>query len=156
MSTTIRMADGDLFVDTAGRTETVTDANKCAQDVAEVLLTPLDGLRDYGSELASLNVPQPVSLLAGRALISKKVDEAVQRLKRSQERDPYVTDQEQIEKINRLIVNNINDTDFVFWVNVLLRDATVTSTQILAVSLRHQASARFTAAIQELVRAGLP
>lgn len=153
MSTTLRMADGDIFINSAGRAETVTGANKSSQDIAEVLLTPLDGLRDYGSELQDLNVPEPVRVFAGRALISKKVDEAIQRLIRSQQRDTESTADERIDRINRLIVEQINGTDFVFWVSVLLEDDTVLTDQLLGVSLRHQESARFSRSIEEQVRA---
>lgn len=153
MSTTLRMADGDLFINSAGRAETVTGANKAAQDIAEVLLTPLDGLRDYGSELQDLNVPEPVRIFAGRALISKKVDEAIQRLIRFQQRDTQSTADERISRINRLIVEQINASDFVFWVSTMLEDETVLTEQLLGVSLRHQESARFGRSIEEQVRA---
>lgn len=158
MSTTIRMADGDLFINSAGRAETISGADKASQDTAESLLTPLDGLRDFGSELADLNVPEPVRVFAGRAIISKKVDEAIQRLIRLQNSDTQSTADERIEKINRIIVNQINGTDFVFWVSLLLEDQTVLSDQLLGVSLRHQEAARFSEAIEERIKAeiGLP
>jgi phage baseplate assembly protein W len=152
MSTTIRMADGDLFINSAGRGETIDGADKASQDIAEILLTPLDALRDFGSELSSLNVPEPVRVFAGRALISKKVDEAVQRLKRLQQNDTESTAEERIDRINRIIVDQIASTDFVFWVSVLLEDRTVLADQLLGVSLRHQESARFSRAIEEQVR----
>lgn len=158
MSTTIRMADGDLFINSAGRAETISGADKASQDTAESLLTPLDALRDFGSELADLNVPEPVRVFAGRAIISKKVDEAIQRLIRLQGNDTQSTADERIEKINRIIVNQINGTDFVFWVSLLLEDQTVLSDQLLGVSLRHQEAARFSESIEERIRAeiGLP
>lgn len=152
------MADGDLFINSAGRAETIEGANKASQDIAESLLTPLDASRAFGSELADLNVPQPVRNFAGRGIISKKVDEAIQRLIRLQNTDTQSTADERIEKINRIIVNQINSTDFVFWVSVLLEDRSVLSDQLLGVSLRHQSTARFSEAIEERVRAevGLP
>lgn len=152
MSTTIRMADGDIYINSAGRAETITGTNKATQDIAEVLMTPLDGLRDYGSELASLDIPPQVSLFAGKSLLSKKIDEAIQRLKRKQEADPYITDDELIETINRLKIDQFNTGDFLFWVSVLTRSQTTTGDQILAVSLRHQESHRLTTeTVQELV-----
>jgi hypothetical protein len=155
MSTTIRMADGDLYINSAGRAETITGADKAAQDLAEVFMTPLDGLRDYGSELASLDIPPQISVFAGKALLSKKVDEAVQRLKRKQEADSYVTDDELIESINRLVIDQFGPGDFVFWVSVLLRDQTVSNDQVLAVSLRHQESySTTTESLRELSRRG--
>lgn len=150
MSVTLRMADGDLFINSAGRAEEVSGADKTAQDLAEVLMTPLDPLRSYGSELADLSIPQPVSLFVGKALISKKVDEAIQRLKRMQERDPYAGPDERIDKINRLLVEEIESREFIFWVNVLLVDKTIIGNRILAVSLRHQESARLIDSVQEL------
>lgn len=150
MSKTLRMADGDIYINSAGRAEEIEGPDKTAQDLAEILMTPLDSLRAYGSELADLNIPQPVSLFAGKALISKKVDEAVQRLKRLQEQDPYAGPDERIDKINRMVVEQIESRDFIFWVNVLLQDKNVVGDRILAVSLRHQESARLTDSVQEL------
>jgi hypothetical protein len=153
MSTTIRMADGDIFINSAGRAELIDGANKASQDIAETLLTPLDALRDFGSELADLNVPEPVRVFAGKALISKKVDEAVGRLQRAQETDTQSTAAERIKEVQRIVVKQINGTDFVFWVSVVQEDATIIADQLLGVSLRHQASARFSRSIQEQVRA---
>lgn len=150
MSNTLRWSDGDIFINSAGRSEFVDGPDKAAQDLAEVLLQPLDALRDYGSELESLNVPHPVSLFAGKALISKKVDEAVQRLKRLQEQDPNAGPDETIDKINKLVVQEIASREFIFWVNVLLLDRTIIGNRILAVSLRHQESARLIESVQEL------
>ncbi len=150
MSTTIRMFNGDILIDSAGRSQAISGPDKAAQDIAEILMTPLDGLRDYGGELESLDIPPIISVFAGKALISKKVDEAIQRLKRFQERDPNITDDELIESINRLVVEQFETTDFLFWVSVLLRDQSVTSESILAVSLRHQESHRLTETVQEL------
>lgn len=153
MSTTIRMADGDIFINSAGRAELVENADKAAQDIAETLLTPLDALRDYGSELADLNVPEPVRVFAGKALISKKVDEAVRRLQRAQSVDTRSTAAERIKEVQRIIVNQINGTDFVFWVSVVQEDDSIIADQLLGVSLRHQESARYSRSIQEQVRA---
>lgn len=155
MSTTIRMFDGDILIDSAGRAQSITGTDKAAQDIAEVLMTPLDGLRDYGSELAGLNIPPIISVVAGKALISKKVDEAVQRLRRLQQQDPAVTNDELIESIDRLVIQQFNTGDFLFWVSVLTRDRSTTSQQVLSVSLRHQESHRLTTeTVQELVRRG--
>lgn len=151
MSTTIRMADGDIYINSAGRSETIEGTDKCSQDIAEVLMTEV-AERDFGSELASLTIPEPVQVFAGRALISKKVDEAIQRLRRMQQQDPYITADEQIERISRLVVEQFGPTDYVFWVNVVLRNTTVTSDQLLGVSLRHQESWRFAETIMEQVR----
>ena len=97
-------------------------------------------------------IPQPVSVFAGRALISKKVDEAVQRLKRLQELDPYAGPDEVIDKINRLVVEEIESREFIFWVSVLLVDRSIIGNRILAVSLRHQESARLVDSVQALVK----
>ncbi len=152
MSKTLRMSDGDIFINSAGRAEEIEGADKAAQDLAEILMTPLDSLRGYGSELADLSIPQPVGLFAGKAIISKKVDEAVQRLRRLQEQDPNAGSDERIEKINKLVVENIGSRDFIFWVNVLLEDRTIIGDRVLAVSLRHQESARLIESVEELAK----
>ena len=151
MSKTIRMADGDVFVNSAGRGENIEGADKAAQDSAEILMTPLNDA-DYGSELNDLDVPAPVSVFAGKALISKKVDEAIQRLIRYQQRDATLTDQEAIDSINKMVIESMGSGSYVFWVSLLLKDQTVTADRIIAVSLRHQESARFVETIQELTR----
>ncbi len=152
MSTTIRMFDGDVFLNSAGRGEELTGADKAAQDLAEILMTPFDSDRDYGSELADLDIPQPVSALVGKSLITRKVDEAVQRLIRFQQADPYATAQERIEKLHKIVVEQFETSSFLFWVNVLLEDQTILGDRVLAVSLRHQESASLVDTVQELAR----
>ncbi len=117
-------------------------------------MTPVDNTRAYGSELTALDIPQPVTEFAGKALISKKVDEAIQRLRRLQDLDPAITQDERIDRINKLVVDQVASTDFVFWVSVVTADTAVAD-NVLAVSLRHQESARFTESVEDLVRRGL-
>jgi len=152
MSRTIRMADGDIFINSAGRSETVEGPHKAAQDIAECLMTPWDKERDWGSELADLNIPEPVSVFAGKQLVSKKVDEAIQRLRRYQALDPYAGPDELIEKIMKLQVDSLGQGTYVFWVSCMLEDEKITSDTILAVSLRHQESARYNRTIEETIR----
>lgn len=152
MSTTIRMADGDFFVNSAGRTESIEGPSKAAQDIGEILMTPLDADRDYGNELEDLDMPPQISMFAGEGLISKKVDEAIQRLRRFQRRDPYAEADERIEKIRNLVVQTIGSGSFFFWVNCELEDETITPSRVLAVSLRHQESAQVGQTMPALLR----
>jgi len=153
MSTTLRVFDGDIFLNSAGRSESISGADKATQDIAEVLMTPLDSARDYGSELADLNIPAAVEVFVGKSLVSRKIDEAIQRLKHLQEKDPYATDDETIDSINKLIVDSMGSGDFVFWVSVWLKNRQSTSDSILSVSLRHQESYRFSETIEQTIRA---
>lgn len=149
MSTTLRMADGDILINSAGRAETVTGADKCAQDIAEVLMTPLQN--GYGSELADIDVPEPVRTFVGKGIVSKKVDEALQRLIRLQRADLQSTPDERIDRVERIVVEQIGATDFVFWVSAFVEDSTVVPEQLLGVSLRHQVSAKLYETVQEQI-----
>jgi hypothetical protein len=152
MGTTIRMMDGDIYLNSAGRGEVLEGPSKCAQDKAEILMTPLDSSRDYGSELAGLEIPEPVNLFVGKAIISRKVHEAIERLKRLQELDPYAGDDERIDTIDKLVVERFNSTDYMFWVSTILMDRSAKTENNLSVSLRHQESAAYAETIQEVAR----
>lgn len=150
MGKTIRVADGDVFLNSAGRTESIEGVDKSAQDLAEMLMTPYDPERDYGSELADLDVPSSVSVFVGKSLIGKKVDEAVQRLKRMQEQDPYAGADEVIDRVQRLVIKEIQTGDYIFWVGVVTVSGKPIGDRVLAVSLRHQESARLVESVEEL------
>jgi len=115
-------------------------------------MTPLDAARDYGSEIADLNIPASVEAFVGKAIISRKIDEAIQRLKRLQEQDPYADDDETIDSINKMIIESMGAGDFVFWVSVWFKNRTIMGDSILAVSLRHQESYRYSRDIEKTIR----
>lgn len=149
MSTTLKMADGDLFVDqVTGRPRAISGVEKCVQDVAEVLMTALNQSgragrlfpRAYGSELATLDGPTRFSGILGKPLVARKVQEAINRLIDLQEQDPYLTGAEHIVAISRLIVEQFSTTDFAYFVQVDVADgrATDTVTNLGAIALNHQ------------------
>jgi hypothetical protein len=149
MSTTLKMADGDLFIDVVtGRPKTIAGVEKCVQDVAEVLMTSLSQPgragrlfpRAYGSELATLDGPSRFGGLLGRPLVARKVQEAINRLIDLQESDPYLTAAEHIVAIRRLIVEQFGATDYAYFVQVDVADSSATQTvsNLGAIALNHQ------------------
>lgn len=144
MSKTLRWADGDLYNDDAtGKFDSVDEENKCAQDLAETLLTPLTTLRGrrkrmFGSELADINIPTGIAAMIGRGLIGTKVTEAVNRLKQLQQEDPASTPNERIAKIDRLYTEEIQPSVYAFWVACSTEADTMAPAQRIAVSLRHR------------------
>ena len=166
MSQTLRVVDGDLFISpVSGRAEILDGPDKASQDIAEVLMTPLaqptaeapdpppspdlmiDLLnaldlpaRDYGSELAFIDVPPQLSSALSKALIEKKVDEAIQRLRRLQQDDPLSTPDERIAGISKLVVVRVDTHSFAFFLEVALESSNFNPQRVILVSNRHQVS----------------
>lgn len=158
------MKDGDIFIDpNTGKSSLIDGPSKTSQDVAEVLMTPLRrqsqtgvstpaARREYGSELANIDVPAPLSLMVGKGLISIKVSEAINRLKSFQLADPSSTSDERISKISKLVVEPLAPGEFAFWVVVEVESGLVASERVLTVSLRHKQSAQALVALNEFAK----
>ena len=100
MSTSVKLAKGDIFVNSAGQVESITGIDKAAQDVAVALLQVFNADQDFGSELAALQTPQFSGLGALQGLIGQKVQQAVDRLIRIQNLDrDIIPANERIEEI---------------------------------------------------------
>lgn len=143
------MADGDIAIsDSTGKPQLISGAAKASQDLAEILLTPLVPdvqnrssvafPKDYGSELASLATPVQFGGLVGRPLVTAKISECVTRLQNLQKLNPQTTSDELIESISRLLVDAVNPTDFIFFLEVnLATGTTVELSKLTPVKLDH-------------------
>lgn len=88
MSTTLRKADGDLFINNeTGRAEEVTGPDKVSQELFSLYSTQYDEARDWGTDLdlSKFKFSSPAEF---RAIIFARVNEANKRmlLKQSQDR----------------------------------------------------------------------
>jgi hypothetical protein len=124
MSITLKMVDGDLYVDAAGRYLAIEGIEKCAQDLAESLLNNRDPEFPPwypGSELYRLTNGEYLKLLSHFSpmeLIHTYVEEAVERLVELQDIDPEVDDDEAIVDIIMLDVRPIGHLTWVFYLVV--------------------------------------
>ena len=149
MSTTLKVSNGDLDIDeVTGMATVIEGTTKCAQDVANVLMTELiqknrSGTtfrRSYGSELATLQTPTFFSGTIGKPLVSRKIQEAIHTLIDLQSLDGNVTDDEAIDHIGRLIVEALDVTDYIYFVEVFVRSSAPVPpiSNLEAVKLDHQ------------------
>lgn len=135
MSTTLKISNGDIDIDSVlGQAKTIDGVVKCSQDIAAVLMTDMRQSnrsgqqlpRAYGNELATLKTPLKYSGLIGKPLVSRKIQEAVQRLEDLQTKDPNITADEKIKTISKLIVEGLNSTDFIYWLEVQVSSGNTT------------------------------
>jgi hypothetical protein len=149
MSTTLKVSNGDLDInEVTGMPSLISGVDKCSQDVAEVLMidrkqTNRSGRafrRAYGNELASLQTPMFFSGLVGKPLVARKVQEAIQSLIDMQDQDQNVTDDEHIDNIGRLMVEALDTTDFIYFVEVFVRSGSTVPpvSNLQEVKLNHQ------------------
>jgi hypothetical protein len=115
MSVTLAVSNGDLDDNARGAVDLITGRDKLSQDIAQALLSEYDYTRDTGGKLASMKLMGP----GAKALIVGEVTRILNRLKRLQEADQYVTDSEKIASIGDVSCKQLNDTDFQFYANVL-------------------------------------
>ena len=88
MSETLRMADGDLFIeDDTGRAEIVTGPTKVSQELADLFLDKLDLVRNWGSELTVTDFSPVSSPQATRDLLLFRVNDSLDRMVAKQEAD---------------------------------------------------------------------
>lgn len=119
MSTTLKMVDGDLAVDSGGRHLSISGAEKVSQDIAESLLNNYDPeFPSYfnGSTLFAINEdPTANNDLGIQQAIHTAVEESISRLQGLQDLDPYVDDAERIDDILDLDVRKHGSTTWSFF-----------------------------------------
>jgi len=119
MSITLKMVDGDLATDIAGRHINIQDEEKLAQDTAESLLNNFDpDFPTYfnGSQLYRIQQdPIPNNIVLVQERIRTYVQEAVERLIDMQDLDPYATDEERIDTIDRIDVQQVGQLSYSFF-----------------------------------------
>lgn len=108
MSKTIKVSNGDLDVDARGRFSYIGEGvsgssgrEKCAQDLAAVLLQDLYADETWGSNLNLIEQGRVIDALnSHRARISMIVQDAVNRLMTLQDQDQDIPDTEKIKKFS--------------------------------------------------------
>ena len=119
VSQTLRMKNGDLdFNRNTGRAELINGFEKASQDLADILLTVFDNERNYGSELADIEVASQFFDFITVGLVQQKISESVNRLIALQQQDAQSTADERIESITALRVRQPQGTDIVFFLAV--------------------------------------
>ena len=124
MSTTIRLAAGDYYVDARGRFYyTESDREKCAQDVAVVLLQDLSPDGRWGNQL---NTRQSNSSIGARGLhkpvIQSDVSDAINRLIALQQQDPALGEAEEIDRFTITVSSQPQDLHYAYIVEVQRRN----------------------------------
>lgn len=150
MSTTLKISDGDIDIDqVTGLSTVISGPEKTSQDVANVLMInrrqPSSSRsatafnRAYGNEIADLKTPTLFGNIIGKSLVAQKIQEAIRSLMELQDSDPNITDDERIQTIGRMIVESTGATDYIYYVETILKGSTRAQTSNLkAVRLEHQ------------------
>jgi hypothetical protein len=119
MSTTLKVHNGDLLLDTAGRFATCQGIEKCSQDIAETLLNnydPQNPSHYIGSEFYKLDrMTFSAGGLDAITMIETFARDAIKRLMEMQENDTEVDDDELIAKIEYLQVRRIGGLSYAFF-----------------------------------------
>jgi len=140
MTTTFRMADGDILFDINGRLEFIDGVVKLSQDLAEVLLTELDVSRDFGSELNLVETDPSFNI--SEQQVNSFVADAVERVQNLQQSNENTTRDEEIAAIDQIEVFKNKQTEIVFGLAVSTTEgqtvASQTAIRSKPVSLKHQ------------------
>jgi|SRR5579885_2441917 len=100
MSQTLRWAAGDMYVGADGRGQLLQDVDKCAQDLAEQLISPFDPVTGQGNELIGDDLRNAtLTSVFGDAFIQQRISDVVHRLQQLQNEDPNITAAEKISRI---------------------------------------------------------
>ena len=140
MTTTFRMADGDILFDVNGRLETIDGVVKLSQDLAEVLLTEFDVDRDFGSELHLVETDPAFNI--SEQQVTSFVSDAVERVQSLQRSNENTTRDEEIAAIDQIEVFKNKQTEILFGLAVSTTGgqtvASQTAIRSKPVSLKHQ------------------
>lgn len=105
MSQTLKMADGDLFIDgETGRGVQVQGAQKVDQELAELLLQTYDPARDWGSQLQLQQFSSTLDVKQLQSLLYLRVSQATQRYLAKQARDANLGEDEVVSGFPRVEV----------------------------------------------------
>lgn len=120
MSSTLKMAAGDLVLLSTGQFQEISGIEKATQDVAETLLNNYDPFdppwHPTGSEFYVIdsNV-YAYNAMGMESMIHAMADASIQRLMDQQADDPYVDDDERIVQIKAINVWSIGDLSYAFY-----------------------------------------
>jgi hypothetical protein len=119
MSITLRMADGDLYIDPeTGRGEEISGADKADQDLADLYLTDYDSDRNWGSDLSVEKIGIVRSPDDFQTMLFLRLSQANQRILAKQSRDQYLTTGEQITGFSNVNVGFDPDSQNAYFLSV--------------------------------------
>lgn len=123
MSTTLKISNGDLVIDSnSGQVATIEGYDKGSQDVARHLLTEYNAFFDEGNELIGLGLDASVIGLT-EALAVQFLMSCLTRLVIKQQ---LANDEQRIVKVTNIKTRKVDLTTIVFLVDVLFEDGTTT------------------------------
>lgn len=126
MSKTIKMANGDFFVnESTGKLGYIDGPGKLAQDLIEEFLTEYDSQTNSGTRIRQMS---------NISLVRQEIAETVDRLRERQKKNKAISPREQIDEITQLVVKTYDGTDVVFMVEV----STVAKDTVQAMLIRKQ------------------
>lgn len=109
---TIQISNGKLSIDSDGAIQTVSGAQKAAQDIPNALLTDYKPELDTGSQLSSLVLTSEVAEVSLERTVYDTIYRWISRQVNSGQMD-------RIQRIERVLTRRIDSTTVVFYVEVL-------------------------------------
>lgn len=131
---TLMVLDGDLVISTLNRVVEAAGPQKCAQDLAEMLLSPYRADLDSGNELINAYNDGRVSHMT-RGQVETYIREAVHRLIAIQRQNNAPAD-ERIASIKSLIIRSVGVGSFLYILSISLVDGN-SMTKTYRVTNRH-------------------
>ena len=133
MGITFQISNGDLYINPAtGSSKTIDGLQKVSQDVAEAILLDFNVERNYGNDInpsgkqtgsAVIGVVSPIDIKA-------RIHAAIERLRRLQIADEYLTDDEEIITIKSLQVEfSDSGTTVNFFLELVVRSGKLVTQQ---------------------------
>lgn len=123
--TTLRVANGDLAINTYGRCDYITDLEEASQNVGRAILINYDSFFDEGNELLNFVSGASSSVNLNELLVQQYLTESVNRLILKQ-RDIELGGGKIIQ-VNQIKTRMVGMTTLVFLVDVLFANGTTSS-----------------------------
>lgn len=139
MSKTIKVSNGDWAIDSRGRPIYIDEREKCAQDVAHVMLSELTDDATWGSELHKVEQGVIVDTVnAHKSLVQNLVTEAVERLITKQELEEDIPEEEKIASFNVTVERLPHQAlSYAFFLSVLTEASDDPIEQPFVIELEH-------------------
>lgn len=109
--------NGDIFINSSGKSLLIQGLDKLKQDIPESTLTLYDEDRNYGNRI------QPGGYIgddsySNETYIEIGIRDSLDRLVSFQKKDLYLTEDEEIASIDNVRADEINNTDYSFFIEV--------------------------------------
>lgn len=120
---------GDIYLNSSGKSLIIDGVHKLKQDITESLLTVYDSNRNYGNKAQIGTIASDNNYL-NEYSIEIDINDAIERLKAYQQKDIYLTEEEEIASIDSIQVESINRTKYVFFLELTNQSGTAISGKI--------------------------